>query len=133
MTAARVFQVTLLLVLWYFLAGLVFTRALGLWPDGFEGEGFFLVGAALPWSLLALDFYQPTDSVLGAAVRDVLFFAVVAIGIAANAAILDAALGVVARRLHLAQAIARQHRLAHKPRGMDDAAAASRRPGPRGR
>ena len=32
MNAARIFQITLLLVLWYFLAGLVFSRVLQVWP-----------------------------------------------------------------------------------------------------
>jgi len=92
MNAARIFQITLLLVLWYFLAGLVFSRVLQVWPQGFERGGFFLGAAALPWTLIALDFYAPTDSTVGAIVRDALYFAVVAFGIATNAVLLNAAL-----------------------------------------
>ncbi len=92
MTAPRIFQLTLLLVLWYFLAGLGSSRVFNIWPSGFEREGFFLAAAALPWTLLALDFYAPTDSVVGAVVRDALFFAVIALGVAVNAVMLNAAL-----------------------------------------
>jgi len=87
MSAWRLFQITLALVLWYFLAGVVFSRVLGIWPPGYEAEGFFLTGAALPWSLLALGFYLPTDSVLAAVVRDCLFLALIAGGIGFNAVI----------------------------------------------
>jgi hypothetical protein len=107
-TPARIFQLTLLLVLWYFLAGLVFSRVLHIWPSGFEREGFFLGAAALPWSLLALDFYAPTDSVVGAAVRDLLFFAVIAFGIAINAVIVNVLLSATARRLRLRRMLRRQ-------------------------
>jgi len=100
-SAERVFQITLALVLWYFLAGLVFSRVLGVWPEGFEAEGFFLTGAALPWSLLALGFYLPTESPSGAAVRDLLFFAVIAGGIAVNAVIVHGLLRSVLAQLRL--------------------------------
>lgn len=114
MAAARIFQLTLLLVLWYFLAGLVFSRVLNLWPAGFEREGFFLGAAALPWSLLALDFYAPTDSVVGAAVRDLLFFAVIAFGIAINAVIVNALLSAAVQRLRFRRAL--RSRMARTPR-----------------
>jgi hypothetical protein len=106
-TALRIFQVTLLLVLWYFFAGLVFSRWLGLWPQGFEREGFFLIAAAMPWALLALDFHAPADSLLGAAVRDLLFLLWLGCGIAANAAILSALLAVAARRIGVERALRR--------------------------
>lgn len=86
-SAARIFALTLALVLWYQLAGLLFSRILGVWPAGFEAEGFFITGAALPWSALALAFYFPTESLVGATVRDLLFLALIAFGIAANATI----------------------------------------------
>jgi hypothetical protein len=107
MSALRIFQVTLVLVLWYFLAGLVFSRWLGLWPEGFEREGFFLVAAAMPWALLTLDFQQPAHSVLGTAVRDVLFLLLVGLGIAANAAILNGLLTRLARAVALEHALRR--------------------------
>jgi len=116
-TAARIFQLTLLLVLWYFLAGLVFSRVLNIWPSGFEREGFFLGAAALPWSLLALDFYAPTDSLVGAAVRDLLFFVVIAFGIGINAVIVNALLSAAVRRLRLGRALRDQaRRMPRQPR-----------------
>ncbi len=93
----RLFQLTLLLVLWYQLAGLVFSRVLGIWPSGFEHEGFFIAAAALPWTLLALGFYAPTDAPLAAAVRDLLFFALIAFGIAINALVLYGMLAATLR------------------------------------
>ena len=101
MGASRIFQITLLLVLWYFVTGLIFSRVLQVWPDGFEREGFFLGGAALPWSLLALDFYQSTDSPVGAVVRDALFFVVIAAGVAVNAVIGNHLLGAALRQIRL--------------------------------
>jgi hypothetical protein len=98
-TALRIFQITLVLVLWYFLAGLVFTRWLGVWPADIEREGFFLIAAAMPWALLGLDFYAPAHSIVGAAVRDVLFFFLLGLGIAANAAIVNAVLTHLGRRV----------------------------------
>lgn len=110
MTAARIFQIMLLLVLWYILAGLVFSRVLQVWPAGFEQEGFFLGAAALPWTLLALDFFRPADSVAGAVVRDALFFVVIAFGIAANAVIVNLLLSAAARRVRLRRTLNRQAR-----------------------
>jgi hypothetical protein len=107
MSALRIFQITLLLVLWYFFAGLVFSRWLGVWPPDFEREGFFLTAAALPWALLALDFHQPTNSVLGAAVRDALFLFLLGLGIAANAAIANRLLARLARAFALEHALRR--------------------------
>jgi hypothetical protein len=117
MSAPRIGQITLLLVFWYFLAGLVFSRWLGVWPEGFEREGFFLVTAALPWSLLALDFHRPTDSIVGAAVRDMLFFVLLGLGIAVNAVIAKLLLAGAARRLGLARAIRRNALAAQHARG----------------
>lgn len=88
MSARRFVEITLLLVLWYFLAGLIGERVLEVLPRDIAGEAFFLARAALPWSLLALDFVEPARSGLGAVVRDLLFFAVAAGGIAINAGIL---------------------------------------------
>jgi hypothetical protein len=105
--ATRLFGITLLLVLWYFLAGLVFSRVLQVWPDGFEREGFFLSGAALPWSLLVLDFYQATDSPVGAVVRDALSLVVIAAGIAVNAVIGNYLLGAIWRQMRRSQALRR--------------------------
>jgi hypothetical protein len=97
MSAWRVFQITLLLVLWYFFAGLVFSRWLAIWPAAFEREGFFLIAAAMPWALLALDFHAPTSSIVGAAVRDMLFLVLLGLGIAANAAIINTLLARLGR------------------------------------
>jgi hypothetical protein len=110
MTAVRLFQTTLLLVLWYFVAGLVFSRWLDIWPDGYEREGFFLVAAALPWSLLALDFHRPTDSLAGAAVRDMLFLMVLGLGIATNAVIARFAVGATARGIRESKMLRRAAR-----------------------
>ena len=107
MSAGRISQITLLLVLWYFLAGLVGSRVLGLWPTGFEGEGFFLVGAALPWSLSMLGFYQPTDNPFGALTRDLLFFVLLAGSIAVNAVIANAIIGRLIRGRKLQRSIRR--------------------------
>jgi hypothetical protein len=117
MSALRIFQVTLLLVLWYFLSGLVFSRWLGIWPAGFEREGFFLIAAAMPWALLALDFHQPTHSVPGAVVQDALFLLILGLGIAANAAIINVLLTRLARTLALEHALRRNVAAArHRPR-----------------
>jgi hypothetical protein len=123
--ALRIFQITLLLVLWYFFAGLVFSRVLGIWPAGFEREGFFISAAALPWALLALDFYAPTDSPYGAVVRDALFFVVIALGIAANAVIVNGLLRAGVNRLRL-RLIARE-RARHQRRSAPVAAGRSGR------
>jgi hypothetical protein len=110
MSPLRLFQVTLALVLWYFLAGLTFSRVLGVWPPGYEAEGFFLTGAALPWSLLALGFYGPTESALGAVVRDCVFLALIAGGIAVNAVIVQGLLRGLIRELRLALRLRRLRR-----------------------
>jgi hypothetical protein len=110
MSAVRLFQITLALVLWYFLAGLTFSRVLGVWPPGYEAEGFFLTGAALPWSLLALGFYLPTDSHLGAVVRDLLFFGLIAGGIAINAVIVHGIARTLLAQVRLALRLRRARR-----------------------
>ncbi len=92
MNARRFVGITLLLVLWYFLAGLIGERVLNVVPAGLSDEAFFLAHAALPWSLLALEFLTPAHSELGGAVRDLLFLAVAAAGIAVNAWLLYASL-----------------------------------------
>ncbi len=107
MAAARLFQLTLVAVLWYLLTGLICSRVLGIWPEGFEGEGYFITAAAVPWSLLALDFYHPTDSPVGAAVRDLLFFALIAGGIAVNAVIVGSMLRGLLKVLRLDRRIRR--------------------------
>ncbi len=114
--ALWVFRIALVLVLWYFLAGLIFSRWLQIWPAGFEEEGFFLVSAALPWSLLTLDFYQQADSALGAAVRDILFLLVLGFGIAANVTIAALALKTLVLRLALDHTIQRHLRAMARPR-----------------
>ncbi|WP_295881245.1 hypothetical protein [uncultured Thiohalocapsa sp.] len=117
MSALRIFQITLLLVLWYFLAGLVFSRWLGVWPQAYEQEGFFLIAAAMPWALLALDFHAPTTSAVGAAVRDSLFLLLLGLGIAVNAAILNALLAGAARRIAVEHALRRNVAAAWRRRG----------------
>jgi hypothetical protein len=110
MAARRIFQLTLVVVLWYLLTGLICSRVLGVWPEGFEREGYFITAAAVPWSLLALDFYQPTDSPIGAVVRDLLFFALIAGGIAVNAVIVGGMLRGVLKVLDLDRRIRRIER-----------------------
>jgi hypothetical protein len=106
-SAARIFQITLLLVLWYFLAGLVFSRWLGVWPEDFERQGYFLTAAAMPWALVTLDFQQQANSVLGAAVRDALFLLLLGLGIAINVAIANVLLVRLLSALALQRAVRR--------------------------
>ncbi|HYN77940.1 MAG TPA: hypothetical protein VES73_09115 [Lamprocystis sp. (in: g-proteobacteria)] len=85
MNGKRLLEITLALVLWYFLAGLVFERVLGVLPSGFANEAFFLAGAALPWSALLLGFLEPAHSALGGVVQQALFLVLTAFAIALNA------------------------------------------------
>lgn len=121
MTNQRLFRLTLLLVLWYFLSGLVFSRVLALWPSGYEAQGFFLIAAALPWSLLAIEFYAPTDSVLGAAVRDLLFLLLLAFGIAVNAVVAATLVRALLKQARLRLRLRRIDRdlMARRPRHAD--------------
>ena len=106
-TAKRLFELTLALVLWYFLAGLVLERVLGVLPAAFSREGFFLAGAALPWSLLLLGFLEPANSAAGAIVRDALFFVLVSLAIAVNALLIHQTLRQVWRLARIRAAIRR--------------------------
>jgi hypothetical protein len=97
--AKRLTELTLALVLWYFLAGLVFERVLAVFPPGSSREAFFLAGAALPWSALLLDFLEPAHSALGGVVQESLFLVLIAGGIALNAWLADRVLVRLLRRL----------------------------------
>ena len=111
MNSKRLIELTLALVLWYFLAGLVFERVLGVLPAGYASEAFFLAGAALPWSALLLGFLEPAHSPFGAIVQQALFLFLTACGIALNAWLLDQ---VLLRGWRLAReqaALARRRRL----------------------
>lgn len=99
MNAKRLTEITLALVLWYFLAGLVFERVLEVFPAGSSHEAFFLAGAALPWSALLLDVLGTPRSALGGVVQEALFLVLTAAGIALNAWLADLVLVRVLRRL----------------------------------
>lgn len=89
MNGKRLIEITLVLVLWYFLAGLVFERVLAVLPPGYDREAFFLAGAALPWSALLLGFLEPPHSALGGMVQQALFLVLTAVAIAVNAWLVD--------------------------------------------
>jgi hypothetical protein len=89
MDGKRLFEVTLTMVLWYFLAGLVFERVLDVLPADCSREAFFLAAAALPWSALLLDFLDTPHSPLGAVVQQALFLVLTAGAIALNAWLVD--------------------------------------------
>jgi hypothetical protein len=99
MNAKRLTEITLALVLWYFLAGLVFERVLAVFPTGASREAFFLAGAALPWSALLLDVLAPPRSALGGVVQETLFLVLTAGGIALNAWLADQVIVRLLRRL----------------------------------
>lgn len=89
MNSKRLVEIILVLVLWYFLAGLVLGRVLHVLPPDADREGFFLASAALPWSVLLLDFLEPPRSVLGGMVQQALFLVLTAGAIAWNAWLLN--------------------------------------------
>jgi len=89
MNGKRLIEITLALVLWYFLAGLVFERVLAVLPPGYDREAFFLAGAALPWSVLLLGFLEPPHSALGGVVQQALFLVLTGFAIALNAWLVD--------------------------------------------
>ncbi|WP_295454458.1 hypothetical protein [uncultured Thiodictyon sp.] len=85
MNSKRLVEITLTLVLWYFLAGLVLGRVLHVLPPEYDHEAFFLTSAALPWSLLLLDFLEQPRSALGGVVQQALFLLLTAGAVAWNA------------------------------------------------
>lgn len=108
MNSRRLVEITLALVLWYFLAGLVFERVLAVLPPGSSQEAFFLAGAALPWSVLLLGFLEPPHSALGGVVQQALFLVLTAFSIALNAWLVDRVVVQSLRMLRLRTARGRR-------------------------
>ncbi|WP_295389851.1 hypothetical protein [uncultured Thiodictyon sp.] len=108
MNSKRLVELILVLVLWYFLAGMVLGQVLHVLPPGYDREAFFLAGAALPWSLLLLDFLAPPRSALGGVVEQVLFLVLTAGAIAVNAWLLNQAVVQAMRMIRIRRAGARR-------------------------
>ena len=119
MNSKRLVELTLALVLWYFVAGLVFERVFNLVPPGYDREAFFLAGAALPWSVLLLDFLETPHSALGALVQQGLFLVLTAAAIALNAWLLHQVVVQTIRLVRIRRAPGRRSKPA---KGSDRAA-----------